>query len=174
SRCWFCSWGASQFSLSGEIGMVESVADTQSTRVFESAIDRWLFAVLISPFFVTAGFGIYLLIDGQADGAVILFLVGAGTMLLTAALAIPCRYTMTTDHLHVRCGITYFRRIPYGKIRSIQPSRSLMNGPALSLNRIAIATPSSVVLVSPKEREQFIEELEKRLSAFSNERSGEV
>lgn len=133
----------------------------RSPIVFESAVDRWLiFLMAMAP--ATSFFsGIYAWWLGQPDGAAILFVCGAAATLVTAAVAFPCRYTLMADSLSIRFGIMV-RQIPLSEIVSVQPTASLRSGPALSLKRIAIQTRKKTTIISPKDREGFLAEIELR------------
>lgn len=126
--------------------------------VYDSAVDLWIAALILLSPLTSVVIGIYLLVDGQADGAMYLFLIGAGVLLLTLVLIQPCRYTILDDSLSIRCGILFYQ-IPLNEIESVEPSRSWRNGPALSMRRVKITTSQRTVLVSPKEREAFITDL---------------
>ena len=87
--------------------------------VYDSAVDLWIAtSILLSPL-TSVVIGIYLLIDGQADGAMYLFLIGAGVLLLTLVLIQPCRYTILDDSLSIRCGILFYQ-IPLNEIESVE------------------------------------------------------
>ena len=80
-------------------------------------------------------------------------------------LLVPCRYTLESDHLLIRCGLIR-QRIPYRDITAITPSRSLWSAPALSLQRVKLSYGrSSSQLVSPRERAAFIQALQHRVYA---------
>jgi len=98
------------------------------------------------------------LIDGKADGAMYLFLVGAVSLLVTLAFTLPCRYTILDDTLSVRCGLLFYQ-IPLSEIESVAASASWRSGPALSMRRVKIQTKKRTIIVSPREREEFIEDL---------------
>lgn len=87
-----------------------------------------------------------------------MLVIGAATLMLTGLVTVPCRYTLLDDSLSIRCGV-YFTRIPLDRIRAIEPSRSWLSGPALSLQRIKVSTASRYYLISPADRDRFIEEL---------------
>jgi hypothetical protein len=71
------------------------------------------------------------------------------------------------EQLVVRGGILRYR-IPYADITDIAPSREIWAAPALSLQRVEISHgPGRFALVSPRERERFIAELEKRVQTAS-------
>ena len=85
-------------------------------------------------------------------------LAGIGTLIVTALFTIPCRYTILTDTLSIRCGVV-FMRVPLKQLKSIEMSGSWLSGPALSIRRVKVSTASRFYLVSPVDREKFIEEL---------------
>lgn len=113
--------------------------------------------ILLSPL-LSVVIGVYLMITGQADGAVYLFLIGAGSLMLTIAFTMPCRYTILEDTLSIRCGIIFYQ-IPLSEIESIERSASWISGPALSLRRVKIKAQRRTVIVSPKKRDEFIADL---------------
>ena len=78
--------------------------------------------------------GVYLLQQGQGGGALTLFLCAAATASLTAAVTIPCRYTLHDDALTVRCGLLCYQ-IPLAQITSVTKSATILSGPALSMKR---------------------------------------
>lgn len=126
--------------------------------VYESAIDLWVAALILLSPLASAVIGVYLLIQGQADGAMVLFLVGAGSLILTIAFVHPCRYTILEDSISIRCGILFYQ-IPLAEIESVEPSSSWLSGPALSMRRVKIKSKKRTILVSPRERDEFISDL---------------
>ncbi|MEM0927465.1 MAG: PH domain-containing protein, partial [Planctomycetota bacterium] len=99
-------------------------------------------------------------------GALVCLLTGAGALGITALFTMPCRYTILADTLTIRCGVVV-QRVPLEKVQSVEPSRSLLSGPALSMRRVKVSTASRFYLVSPVERERFIEELESAVEIAS-------
>ncbi|MDM4013948.1 PH domain-containing protein [Roseiconus lacunae] len=126
--------------------------------VYPSAVDWWLAALLMLGPLICVGVTGMLLIEGKNQDAFISLVTGAGVLLLTGLLVIPCRYTITEDTLAIRCGIV-MSRIPLSQIRTIEPSGSWLSAPALSVRRVKITTASRFYLVSPIDRERFISEL---------------
>lgn len=76
-------------------------------------------------------------------------------------LYLTTTYTiLETGQLFIRCGFFYKTYIDIHSIKKISPSNDPTSAPALSLNRIAIwHAHHERVLVSPKEREEFINAL---------------
>lgn len=102
--------------------------------------------------------GTYLLAQGRSADAMILFLTGALAALITIAFTLPCRYTVLEDTLSLRCGLICYQ-VPLADIQSVEPSRTIMSGPALSMNRVLIQTAKRQYILSPKERDAFIKDL---------------
>ena len=126
--------------------------------VYESGIDLWVAALILLSPIGAAVIGTYLLILGQADGAMYLYLIGAAVLLITMAFTYPCRYTILDDCLTIRCGILFYR-IPLDEIESVEPSSSWLSAPALSVHRVKIKSKRRTILVSPREREVFMDDL---------------
>jgi hypothetical protein len=62
--------------------------------------------------------------------------------------------------LYIRCGIIK-RRIPYWEIHQVERSSNPTSAPALSLRRVKIGYGQSFQLISPRDRDRFIEEITK-------------
>ncbi len=102
--------------------------------------------------------GIYLWREGDMDGAKMLFLTAAATLAATLIFVVPCRYTVDDDELHIRCGIISYR-VPIKLIDSVERSRTLISGPALSLNRVIVKTKLKNYILSPRDRDAFIDDI---------------
>jgi hypothetical protein len=126
--------------------------------VYQSAVDGWIAAMLLMTPVLAAGLGVYLQLDGRPGDAMILFISGVATLLVTAAFTVPCRYTMLDDALSVRCGVIFYQ-IPFDQIESVEPSSTLRSGPALSMRRVLIETKRRKYVLSPQDREEFIADL---------------
>jgi hypothetical protein len=144
-------------------------------KTYKSAVDLWVLAIMIGVPFATIltgasiAFGLYFFHwhenVGRVAGA-FLVLIGAGTSALIAIFAFPCCYTLRETELFIRCG-AYKLVLPYNKIQRLELSCSLWNSPALSVNRVKIVHEGGFCLVSPKNRSEFIRDLQERLTASS-------
>lgn len=141
---------------------------TSLPKVYASAIDWWIAVLLMLGPIVAAIAGVYAWTQGQADSAMILFLVGAATAAVSLALALPCRYTITEDDLAIRCGILLWH-VDWENVVSAELTRTLLSGPALSLKRVAIVVrknPSGsrerlkTIVISPQDREAFLADIQ--------------
>ncbi|MAI72122.1 MAG: hypothetical protein CMM01_20695 [Rhodopirellula sp.] len=133
--------------------------------VYPSGVDLWIVVMLILAPITSLVIAGYLLQQGQGGGALTLFLCAAATASLTAAVTIPCRYTLHDDALTVRCGLLCYQ-IPLEEITSISKSASILSGPALSMKRVLIKTSKRTHILSPKQRESFIQNLEQQLETI--------
>jgi hypothetical protein len=90
----------------------------------------------------------------------------AATLLFSALVGYPCQYTLTDAQLVIRSGLIR-QRIAYRDITAIEPSRSPWAAPALSLRRVKVSFSGRFQLVSPRERERFIDDLRGRVIVAS-------
>jgi hypothetical protein len=140
-------------------------------KTYKSAIDLWLAVILIgAPLAViftgvSIGFGLYILhwhenLGRSAGFLLVAFGIGLGGLI--GAFTFPCRYTLRETELYIQCGMLNWI-VPYRDICQLELSCSLWSAPALSLNRVKIVLEEGFLLVSPKNRIEFIEELKSRL-----------
>ncbi|MEM1069519.1 MAG: PH domain-containing protein [Planctomycetota bacterium] len=139
--------------------MTLSYRKPQRPTVYESAIDRWIAALLLASPFLTIVLSIVSWIQGEPRDALILLGTSVFVAIVSAIFTLPCRYTIDEIELHVRCGLIAFR-VPLVDITQIEKSHSWMSGPALSLKRVLVATPKKRWLLSPLNREDFILDLQ--------------
>lgn len=140
-------------------------------KTYKSAVDLWLAVLLIgAPLAilftgVSIAFGLHLLQwhenIGHAAG-ILLVLAGLGLGTLFATFSLPCRYILGEAELIIQCGILKWI-IPYRDIRRLELSCSLWSAPALSLNRVKIVLDDGFQLISPKNRQKFIADLQAHL-----------
>jgi hypothetical protein len=136
---------------------------------FQSKYDPWLVLLLAATVGVE-GFGIVSVWTGNVPW-VIRVLTSLG--LLSAAsfilwTLVTTDYTVTSKALCVRAGPLRWA-IPLSSIRSVQPSRSVLAGPAWSLDRLYIETSGEALLISPKDRAGFLAALLQRDPALRRE-----
>lgn len=130
---------------------------------YNSRIDTWFLALtgLVLSSLLIRG-----LISLRFNTTYALMVLGtfAFVVLILLLFCYPCRYTFKSDHLFVQSGALRLR-VDYADITSVTPSRSLWSAPALSLERVRIDHRGRHMLVSPMQRERFIEELQARAAA---------
>lgn len=134
------------------------------TKVFPSKRDLWIFAL------VWAGMGV------AAFGAVMQFRSGAPLLQRALVLVISIvvvgfvlsllysiSYTLGDRELLIRCG-PFKNRIPLSEIDRVTPSRNPLSSPAASLDRLMIRWHGEKkrILISPDEKQEFMQELNSR------------
>jgi hypothetical protein len=129
---------------------------------FESKRDPWLlWTIRMLPFAVLAivGFADYqnhANLRGPMAGLVVIVVMELAVM---EPIMRSTYYAIEGDTLLIRSGFIRWR-VPIREIRSIEPTRSLLSSPALSLDRLRIAYGGwKAVMVSPEQKERFIEAL---------------
>ncbi len=138
-------------------------APTAAAPSFPSTIDAWLVAVVVAAFVAT----VYPLVELSHESTAALAVAICATLALPLVLwlvVLPCRYVLTDDHLLI-CFGRFRRRIPYRDITAVARSRSPVSAPALSLRRVKVSTGRQGCLVSPSDRERFIDLLQQRVDA---------
>lgn len=146
--------------------MMEKSNETRNiTRptIYPSAIDKWIVVMLLLAPVTSVAIGLYLFQQGKVDGAITLFLCAAATGSLTAAFTTPCRYTIHHDSVTVRCGLICYQ-IPIAEMVSVSKSATVLSGPALSMKRVVIKTSRGQHILSPKQRDLFVEDLQRSLT----------
>ncbi len=130
-----------------------------TTKRFPSKVDRWLLLVLILAVVIQI-----IALAGALTESEDLHgpLLGSGVLLLTVGLFTwllrSTYYEVSGDTLKVVSG-PFRRRIPIDAIDSIEPTRSPLSSPALSLDRLRIRYGNRRVLVSPADKRGFLKAL---------------
>ena len=133
-------------------------------KVYRSKIDVWLGILL----FGSIALPIWLLIDDiSKDGHISIVLLLTDVLLVILVLPLCfIKYCLYEEHLTVRCGIYGTVIIPYKSITNMKKTMNPLSSAALSMKRIQIDYikngAQGMILISPKDRDNFIAEIEKR------------
>ncbi|MFT4243475.1 MAG: PH domain-containing protein [Acidovorax sp.] len=133
---------------------------SEATDTFPSKIDAWLVALLLASalLVLVAVITAWPRQAAPAHAVLLAALLALGTGLPLWVLA-ATGYRVEQDALAIRSGPLRWR-IPLRDIRSVEPSRSWLSSPALSLDRLCIRHGrAGQVLVSPKDRQAFVQAL---------------
>lgn len=104
---------------------------------------------------IVYGAFVYPVVDGIRMKQYILSLVFIGIILLISFLFYNTRYTIEGENL-----LIWRAKIDINSIRKVYKTRNPLSSPALSLDRLAIVyNKFDEVLISPVERDDFIQEL---------------
>ena len=134
---------------------------TVSEMIYKSKIDAWLVLVILGlPLGLLFGIA-FGETTSTAELIIAVAAIGAVTLLFAWMVA-TTDYRFRDDSLHIRSGPLNWT-IPLSGIRRIERSRSLIAGPALSLDRLLIHYGKhDWILISPKDKDGFISELDSR------------
>lgn len=141
---------------------------SEPVRVYPSAVDKWLMVVIYaSPvtllFIAAIGW-----MNEQPDVTGTCLILFLALTLLNLIVTTPCRYTLTTDSLNIRCGLL-FRTVPLAKIVKVEPSSTWESAPALSLRRVKITLDRGYRIISPIDREAFMKDLMDAVQRYADE-----
>jgi len=135
--------------------------EIKKMSIYYSKVDWWLIGVIIGSVLFCIVLGIFIYNQSRI-GSIICFGSGVFTGGLFLLFAFPCKYTLTEDRVIIQSG--FFRQEAlYSQITGVRKSNNPLSAPALSLQRVKITMTNGFKLVSPKNREQFIEELKSKL-----------
>ncbi|MDP2136279.1 MAG: PH domain-containing protein [Candidatus Didemnitutus sp.] len=139
---------------------------------YRSKVDLWLVGLVglaaATPL-LAAG---WLALQGEFTGFLLLTCWGGVMVLVIGGLSFPVRYTLRADHLHIQSGWLHWN-VSYSSLRQASLSRNPLSAPAWSLQRVKLVNATdSVILVSPEDRESFINELVRRCPQLARSRPG--
>lgn len=129
--------------------------------VFKSKVDTWLAVVMIAALTLSA-WAVAQAVWTEAAGAWIGVAVLLVTWVFVGLVTVPVEYVLEDSDLVVRSGV-WRTRIPYEQITEVRRTRSLLAGPAWSLDRLRVKYgPGRFTLISPVERDEFLHQLDRR------------
>jgi membrane protein YdbS with pleckstrin-like domain len=132
--------------------------------IFKSAVDGWYYVVIVAVAIVV----LFSIVPPIRSGHLSVTLGGAIVILslgLPLWLLFSTSYRVDTQSLFVKSG-PFSWTIPLAEIQSVEPSRSLISSPTLSLERLEIRYGNGKsVLVSPADRESFLETVNRHKAA---------
>jgi len=134
-------------------------------KVYHTKIDWWIALILASAVVITSASGVALLVNLPADGfpAILIAVASFAVAAFVAWIPFSTYYTITSADLLVRSAC--FRwRIPLDRIVEVFPTRNPLSSPACSLDRLRVNYKRASgrtwwVMISPKEKEQFLNDL---------------
>jgi hypothetical protein len=131
-------------------------------RNFPSRVDLGLVVLMGGGTLLPLAAAAFLAWRGEDDGVALLTAWGTVMTALVAGLTVPVRYECRAGGLHIRSGWLRWD-VPYAAIRGAARSCRPLCAPAWSLRRVRIALDDGgFILVSPPDRESFMEELAAR------------
>lgn len=132
--------------------------------VFTSKIDFWISAILFGAILLTIAAPFWQWKrngDGSLAQSIFLAFMLLPFIALTLLPLFRTKYTLTESQLFINNGF-FTQRIEIAKITKITPTRNIKASPALSLDRIKISYQDNSVLISPKDKPLFLQEIQAR------------
>lgn len=125
---------------------------------FRSKYDAWL--VLAAASVVPTG--LYAVVSVWPSGswalrAFISVLMAGSTLLVVWGLW-GTRYEVGITTLRIQSGVLRWS-VPIASIRSVEPTRDITSGPAWSLDRLRITATEQTLLISPLDKQGFVDAL---------------
>jgi hypothetical protein len=137
--------------------------DSKTVVIYPTAVSWWLW---IPIYTLIIGQGIFLMNETSPWFLVFHIVLAVAIFFWVRSI----RYTLSEESLEIYMGLGMKRKIPLASIRKVALSNNPISSPAASLQRIAIHYDRwGYILISPKNREAFIEELEKRREALAGQ-----
>jgi hypothetical protein len=128
---------------------------------FRSKYDAWL--VLLSASVLPAG--AFSMVNVWATGSwvlrvfIIVFMGGCAVLVVWSLL--DTHYVVGAAALRIQSGPLRWS-VPLASIRSVEPTRDITSGPAWSLDRLCVTATDRTVLISPRDKQGFLEALQQR------------
>jgi len=137
--------------------------DSKTVVIYPTAVSWWLW---IPIYTLIIGQGIFLMNETSPWFLVFHIVLAVAIFFWVRSI----RYTLSEESLEIYMGLGMKRKIPLASIRKVALSNNPISSPAASLQRIAIHYDRwGYILISPKNREAFIEELERRRAALAGQ-----
>ncbi len=126
-------------------------------NVYYSEVDGWIIAAIFGAVGLVLVLGAFSYYKNKI-ASYTCFGAGVFIVALFFLLAWPCKYTLTEDRLIIQSGI-FKQEVIYSQITHVKKSSNPSSAPALSLQRVEVTMKNGFKLISPNNREKFIEEL---------------
>ena len=124
-------------------------------KVYKSKIG---FEIII-PILIILAFGFKNIMNEHKVAPIILLIL---VLAFIAYMLTNIKYTIENQNLNIKAGFLINQNINIMNIESIKKSKNILSSPAASLDRIEIIENNkNSILISPKNKIEFIEELKK-------------
>ncbi|MFI8553735.1 PH domain-containing protein [Psychrobacter sp. NPDC077938] len=143
--------------------------------IFVSKVDFWLALLLWGLSLFTVSVPLWQWKRDAHKSLIQTILMTVILIPFAALMLIPffsTKYILTNDQLQVDSGFSV-QKIELTDITYIMPTRSMSSAPALSLDRIKIEYRNKEVLISPKDRASFYQEIRARNPKIVIDTAGE-
>ena len=145
------------------------------TLIFHSKIDWWLGLLLLS---LTIMFVLFPLWEWKYNNersikSKVFVTIFMWSLALLTPLSFNIEYRLTNTQLLIETGLRK-TQIELKDITEITPSRNSVSSPALSLDRLKVQYGDKSILISPRDKDAFIEAVKQRQLLLDKSNSGEI
>ncbi len=132
------------------------------TKYFPSARSKSLGIFLWAILLLSFGFSFYQAIENSAFSQfIVVFSISIITIIFIGTVWFKTGYFISNNTLIVKIGPFTYSEIRISKISEISRTHSIISAPANSFKRLAIKSVNKIVVISPKEEEDFIKAIKK-------------
>ena len=123
---------------------------------FKSKIDRWLLFLLVAVMvFEIVVMSIAATQAADPLEATFLIMAALAIVALLGSMLLRTHYTVDGGTLRIACG-PFRWTVPIDAIEAVEPTRSPLSSPALSLDRLRIRYGKRRIMVSPADKAGFL------------------
>jgi len=123
---------------------------------FKSKIDRWLLFLLVAVMvFEIVVMSIAATQAADPLEATCLIMAALAIVALLGSMLLRTHYTVDGGTLRIACG-PFRWKVPIDAIEAVEPTRSPLSSPALSLDRLRIRYGKRRIMVSPADKAGFL------------------
>lgn len=120
----------------------------------KSKVDTWLVLVVIG--IVVAASLSFILVD---EAPLIGLVIGGVVLLVLADMVVNTTYVIDGRTLTIRCGSLMKDRCNIMDITAVRPTRTPVSSAAMSLDRLELKLRDRSIVISPKDKERFVDDL---------------
>lgn len=122
-------------------------------KIYKSKVDAWLL------FFVFGAMVIPMLPILFIEFSIVILASILFVLIFILSILFNIKYVIEDEVLYIKTAYLYTEKININDIIEISSTKTIVSAPAASLDRIKIKCGRNVVIISPKDKEIFVEDL---------------
>ena len=130
---------------------------------YKSKIGWWFHLTVAFVLAMSAMPLVLFFLDYAIEALIVFGIILAVDALLVLPIYFCTNYTLEDTVLHIRSGLVISKRIAYEDITGIRETKNPLASAGLSLDRIAVNYTNGSVYISPKDKQEFVRQLNGRI-----------
>lgn len=122
-------------------------------KVYKSKVDTWLILLVFGTFLLPM---IVLFVNTFSILVLAIFLL---CLAFVSSILFSIKYVLEDETLYIKTAYLFTEKIDIKSITEISSTRTLLSAPAASIDRIALKCGRKVVVISPKNKAEFVEDV---------------